>query len=137
MLNHLLSLLHLSRARFLELYRFAVAGVLGFSVDYGLLFVLTEYGGLSYLWSSAASFTASVLFNYWLCLVYVFRGAADQTLTRRILFFATSIVGLGLNQLCMWALVDGLGLYYMLAKIFATAIVMFWNYVTKRKAVRG
>ncbi len=46
-------------------------------------------------------------------------------------------MGLGLNQLCMWFFVDVAGLYYMIAKIFATAIVTIWNYITKRKAVQG
>ena len=37
----------------------------------------------------------------------------------------------------MWLFVEKFGLHYMLAKIGATFIVMFWNYVMKRKAVRN
>ena len=37
----------------------------------------------------------------------------------------------------MWVLVDGLSLYYMLAKIIAASIVTVWNYVLKRRALRG
>ena len=37
----------------------------------------------------------------------------------------------------MWALVDGLGVYYMVAKLFATGVVTVWNYVMKRRAIRG
>jgi len=76
-------------------------------------------------------------FTYWLCVVYVFKGAKKQNRKQATLFIGSSIIGLGLNQLCMWLFVELAGMYYMLAKIFATAIVTVWNYVMKRKAVRG
>lgn len=45
------------------------------------------------------------------------------------------LVGLGLNQICMWFFVEIFGIYYMLAKIISIIIVMAWNYIMKRKAV--
>ena len=90
-----------------------------------------------YLYSSAISFSVTVVFNYWLCVIYVFKDAKKQSTRRAIIFFGTGVVGLGLNQLCMWFFVAIVGLHYMIAKIGATAIVTIWNYVTKRKAVSG
>ncbi|MBR1806568.1 MAG: GtrA family protein [Selenomonadaceae bacterium] len=49
----------------------------------------------------------------------------------------SGVVGLGLNQLCMWFFVDVAGLHYLIAKLGATVIVTAWNYVTKRKVVKG
>ena len=127
----------MNRNQFEEIIRFCIVGGLSFLVDYGLLYIGTEYIGLYYLWSSAVSFTVSVIFNYWVCVVYVFKGAKKQHRKQVTLFIGSSIIGLGLNQLCMWLFVELAGMYYMLAKIFATAIVTVWNYVMKRKAVRG
>ena len=121
----------------LEIVRFCFVGGVSFLMDYGLLFVLTEFVGLYYLYSSAISFSVTVVFNYWLCVIYVFKGAKKQTTRQAIIFFGTGVIGLGLNQLCMWFFVDVVKVHYMLAKIFATAIVTIWNYVTKRKAVTG
>ena len=112
-------------------------GGVSFLMDYSLLFALTEFAGVYYLYSSAISFSVTVVFNYWLCVVYVFKGAAKQTPRRALIFFVTGVIGLGLNQLCMWFFVAVAGFHYMLAKIFATAIVTLWNYFTKRKAVGG
>lgn len=123
--------------RLFEVARFCFVGGMCFLIDYGLLFVCTEYGGIPYLWSSGISFSVSVLVNYWLCLAYVFRGAGQQSRRQRVLFLGSSVTGLGINQVVMWALVDGLGVYYMVAKLFATGVVTFWNYVMKRKAIRG
>ena len=121
----------------MELIRFCVVGGASFLVDYSLLFALTEWAGIYYLYSSAISFGVSVVFNYWLCVTYVFKGAGKQTKRQAMIFFVTGVMGLALNQLCMWFFVAIAGLHYMLAKIFATAIVTIWNYFTKRMAVRG
>ena len=75
--------------------------------------------------------------NYWLCVIYVFRGAGEQTARQKVLFFGSSIAGLVLNQICMFIFVDICGIYYMLAKLGATAIVTVWNYVMKRRAIAG
>ena len=127
----------MSHERFMELIRFCVVGGASFLVDYSLLFALTEWAGIYYLYSSAISFGVSVVFNYWLCVTYVFKGAGKQTKRQAMIFFVTGVMGLALNQLCMWFFVAIAGLHYMLAKIFATAIVTIWNYFTKRMAVRG
>ena len=114
------------RSRLYEIARFVLVGGACFLLDYGLLYILTEYGGLHYLLSAGISFT-----------VCVFRGANAQTRRAKMLFFGSSIAGLGLNQLLMWVLVDIAGIYYMIAKLIAAGIVMVWNYVLKRRAVLG
>ena len=127
----------MTRERMLEIIRFCFVGGVSFLMDYGILFALTEFAGVYYLYSSAISFSVTVVFNYWLCVIYVFKDAKKQSTRRAIIFFGTGVVGLGLNQLCMWFFVAIVGLHYMIAKIGATAIVTIWNYVTKRKAVSG
>lgn len=121
----------------LEIIRFCFVGGVSFLMDYAILFALTEFAGVYYLYSSAISFSVTVVFNYWLCVIYVFKDAQKQSARRAIIFFGTGVVGLLLNQFCMWFFVAIAGLHYMLAKIFATIIVTIWNYLTKRKAVRG
>lgn len=122
---------------FFEVMRFCVVGGLSFVVDYGLLYLYTEFFGVRYLYSAAISFSISLLLNYWLCVRYVFQKAAKPNGNRQLLFVVTSIAGLGLNQLCMYILVELCLIYYMKAKIISTVVVMFWNYIMKRKAVKG
>lgn len=122
----------LSNERMKEMLRFAVAGGLGFLIDYGTMILLKEIIGLHYLIATGAGFAVSVIFNYILCVKWVFTGARDSGFKVRALFLLTSLIGLLLNQLIMWGLVDGLGVFYAVAKIITTAIVMVYNYFAKR-----
>ena len=63
--------------------------------------------------------------------------ARHQTLRQTVLFGATSLAGLAINQGCMYVFVDVAGLWYMIAKIGAAAVVTVWNYITKRLVLRG
>ena len=123
--------------RFLEIIRFCFVGGLSLIVDCAVLYGLTEFFNVHYLYSAGISFTVSVIFNYWLCVVYVFKGAKKQTPRQAAIFIGSSVVGLGLNQICMWAFVELLSWHYMIAKLGATVIVTLWNYVAKRKAING
>lgn len=123
--------------RLLEFIRFCVVGGLSLIVDCAILYGLTDFCGVHYLYSAAISFTVSVIFNYWLCVKYVFKNARHQTPRQATIFIGSSVVGLGLNQLCMWFFVEIILLHYMIAKLGATVIVTIWNYIMKRKAVNG
>lgn len=127
----------MKKDRFLEIVRFCVVGGLSLIVDCGILYGLTDFFGVHYLYSAAISFTASVIFNYWLCVKYVFKNAKKQTPRQATIFIGSSVVGLGLNQICMYFFVEIIGLHYMIAKLGATVIVTIWNYVMKRKAING
>jgi len=127
----------MTHERFLEIIRFCFVGGLSLLVDCAVLFCLTEFFGVHYLYSAGISFTVSVIFNYWLCVTYVFKNAKKQTPKQAAIFIGSSVVGLGLNQVCMWFFVEIIFLHYMAAKLGATVIVTLWNYVAKRKAING
>ncbi len=123
--------------KFFEFVRFCIVGGVSLLFDCAILFALTDFCGVHYLYSAGISFTASVILNYFLCVKYVFKNAKRQTKKSATIFIGSSVVGLGLNQICMWFFVEIVGLYYMAAKLGATVIVTLWNYVMKRKAVTG
>ena len=118
---------------FEQLVKFGIVGVIAFLIDYGVLFVLTEYAGIYYLISGAISFTVSVIFNYLASMKYVFAGKEDMSKKKEFaVFVVLSVIGLGINQILMWLGVDMLHIYYMVTKIFATAFVMVYNFVTRK-----
>ena len=116
-----------------QFMKFGVVGVIAFVIDYGLLALLTELFGFNYLVSATISFTASVVFNYVASMRYVFTHKEGMSRRREfVIFVVLSVIGLLINNGCMWAGVELLGVHYLLTKIVATAIVMIWNFVTRK-----
>ena len=116
-----------------QLFKFGIVGGIAFVIDYGLLYLLTEKIGLYYLVSSLISFSVSVIFNYIASVLWVFDVDKEKSKVRNFIYFiGLSIVGLGINELIMWGGVDKLHIYYMLVKLFATAVVMVFNFITRK-----
>ncbi len=121
------------RKLFAQLVKFGIVGVIAFFIDYGVMVLLTECFHVHYLLSALISFTLSVIFNYIASMRYVFVGREDMSKSREfMIFLILSVIGLGINELFMWLMVDKLQLFYMISKIFVTAIVMVWNFVTRK-----
>ena len=116
-----------------QIIRFAFVGGGAFVIDYGVMIFLTEVGGLNYLISSAISFTVSVFFNYIMSVKWVFNVFGERSQTQDFaVFIVLSVIGLGINSLIMWIAVDKFHIFYMISKIGATAIVMVYNFITRK-----
>jgi len=116
-----------------QIVRFGVVGVIAFVIDYGVLLLLTEVAGIHYLASSAVAFVVSVIFNYILSITFVFETDQNQSKgTQFSLFAVMSAGGLGINQLMMWLLSDVMFIPYQLSKFLATAVVMVYNFITRK-----
>lgn len=113
--------------------KFGVVGFIAFFIDYGLLAFCTEILGINYLISATIGFTVSVVFNYLASMRYVFTHKEDMSRRREfVIFVVLSIIGLIINNALMWAGVEVLHVHYLIVKIFATAVVMVWNFVTRK-----
>ena len=130
-----------------QIMKFGVVGIICFVLDYLLMIALTELAGIPSLISSGISYALSTVVNYILSITMVFETdrKANQ-LKLFTVFVILSVIGLGINELIMWIgtpllsgwmdKVDFLARFsdysYMAVKIFATAVVMVYNFVTRK-----
>lgn len=114
-----------------QILKFGVVGGIAFVIDYGILFLLAKVIGLNELLSAAISFIVSLTFNYFLSTKWVFE-AKKQTPKEVIIFVLLSVVGLGINELLIYLGTKKLGIDVMIVKLFATAIVMVYNFITRK-----
>ena len=94
---------------------------------------MTVIAGCYYLLSAGISFTISVIINYILSVKYVFDINSEYSKKRNfILFIIFSIIDLLLTEVIMKIDVDYMYWNYMLVKIFATIVVMVYNFVSRK-----
>ena len=116
-----------------QMIKFGFVGFLCFFIDWGIMVFLTEVFGINPLISSTISFTVSVTVNYILSVTFVFETDKNANkVSQFVIFVLLSIVGLGVNELCMWLGTDLLGIHYMITKVGATAVVMVYNFITRK-----
>lgn len=115
-----------------QILKFGLVGGMAFVIDYVLLYVCTEFLHIHYLISSIISFTVSVIFNYILSIKWVFDVKKKQDVKDFVIFIILSVIGLGINSLIMYVMVEKFEVYYMLSKIVSTAVVMVYNFITRK-----
>lgn len=117
----------------LQIFKFIMVGGLAFVIDYLTLILCKEVFNLNVLVSAAIAFTVSVIFNYILSIKWVFDVDKSKSEKKNfIIFIVFSIIGLLLTELIMWIGTDILKVNYLLVKIIATAIVMVFNFITRK-----
>ena len=116
-----------------QIFRFGIAGGLAFVIDYAILILCREVLHLPILVSSAIAFSISVIFNYILSISWVFEVDKEKDKKKNfIIFILLSIVGLILTEIIMYIGTDIAHIHYLIVKIIATAIVMVFNFITRK-----
>jgi putative flippase GtrA len=116
-----------------QVMKFVVVGGLSFVLDFIIYFVLTNFLSVYYLIAGFFSFTLSLIFNYLMSMKFVFKSKDDLKKSHEFVIFATlSVMGLGLNLLSLYVLVDLFKMNDLIAKVFVAGIVMVFNFVTRK-----
>ena len=123
---------------FAQIVKFGIVGFISFGIDY--------VTGLIVLNLVMAGFTVSVIANYILSFKFVFERKEDlNKKVEFITFVVLSLIGMLLNSFLIWIVVGpiyrgstalqqhiGYNLIYTIAKVFATAVVMVYNFITRK-----
>lgn len=98
-----------------------------------MLFCCKEFIGLSVLLSAAIAFTVSVIYNYIASVKWVFDVNKEKSAKKNfVIFIILSIIGLIITEIIMWIGSDIMKINYLIVKIIATAIVMVFNFITRK-----
>ena len=139
-----------------QIMKFGLVGVFCFFVDYflylfanmifvkiGLAAVFPKY----YLISGFIGFCVSVVANYILSFKFVFVRRDDMSRKKEFtIFLVLSIIGMGLNELCLFVGIDLIYMHWnwlksimsesfaknLFFKFGATGIVMVYNFITRK-----
>lgn len=117
----------------IQMFRYIFVGGVAFIVDFLSLFVLTNFFSIYYMISAAIAFLFGLILNYFLSISWVFNKRKLNNRHVELGFFVLiGIVGLGLNEVLIWFFTQNLQLYYLISKIIAAVIILFWNFFARK-----
>jgi len=137
-INKILKLLHIKMSKsgeqlFVQIFKFIIVGGIATIIDWCIYFVLYNYFKINPLLSNICSFSISVIYNYYASVKWVFNVDGQKSKKRIFLeFIIFSLIGLALTEIIIYLGVDKLKIDAMFVKIFATVLVMIFNFVTRK-----
>ncbi len=115
----------------IQIFKFIIVGGIATLIDFILLFVFKEIVHLQVIISNTLSFCISLIYNYIASVRWVFDVNRDKDPKKNFLIFLIfSIIGLAINDFIMYLLINKLSTF--ISKIIATAIVMVFNFITRK-----
>ncbi len=112
-----------------QLIKYGLVGAAATGTDFLILYFLVEYAHLYYLAAAAISivlvFVASFTANkYW-----TFSNRENRYFRQMGQYLLAHLLGIGLSLTILHSLVEYLGLWYIFAKVFATAVAAITNFL--------
>lgn len=116
-----------------QFVRYGFVGASAFVVDFSSLWILTDCFDLYYVYSNMIAFTIGLVYSYILTVLWVFKESTYQNKWVEFVVFAIiGIIGLVLNTKLLYWMTEYLAIYYLVSKIMATIVVLFWNFFARK-----
>ena len=112
--------------------KFILAGLVSVLLEMSILISLVEVFKVNYLLANGIAFIVTNSFNYCLSRYWVFERSGRTIKVELTLFFLATSVGLLINQLVMFGLVDHYHINYKISKLAAIIVVVGWNFCTRK-----
>ena len=122
----------------LQFFRFIFVGGTAILIDFFIYLSLVHFLNVNYLIAAAIAFFISVLANYYLSTSWVFnQSQIENRAVEFNLFLAISFVGLIFTEILLYIFTDMCSINYLWSKIFASILVLFWNFSARRVMFYG
>ena len=101
-------------------------------VDFGLVYTLTEYFSIYYIYSVIIGFVIALGVSYTAQKNITFKNKSEEYVPQFSIFTAISFGGLILNIIIVSILVEYFLIWYMLAKVIAQLVIYVWSFLANR-----
>ncbi|MDO9511139.1 MAG: GtrA family protein [Bacteroidales bacterium] len=111
-----------------KFFKFMAVGFSGLFIDYGFTYIFKEKTRVGKFTANAIGFCMAATSNYFLNRIWTFRSHNPEMLIEFSQFFGISLIGLGINTLILWMIVNNSRMNFYVAKLFAIGFVTLWNF---------
>ena len=116
-----------------QIFKFIIVGGIATIIDWLIFFILNTILNINPLIANIFSFSISLIYDYIASVKWVFKVSKKKNKKRIFMeFIILSVVGLLISEFLIWLLVDKLSINSMISKILSTAIVMVFNFITRK-----
>jgi putative flippase GtrA len=115
-----------------EFLRYLLVSAIALEVDVVTLMILTDLAGIDYLIANIAAFVIGSVVAYVGSIRWAFSRRRIGGSAEYVIFLVIGIVGLGINELALWAAVAGLAFPLLVAKAGAAGASFLFNFIARK-----
>lgn len=117
---------------FIQLFRYIFVGGFAFLADAFTLWLCEKW--MNYMIAAAIAFVVGLAVNYALSIWFVFSESSKvkNKVKEFVVYGIIGLIGLLITEGIMYLFTDVFGLYFLISKIIAAAIVLVWNFAARK-----
>lgn len=108
--------------------RFCIVGLSGMIVDYSLTYFGKEKLKINKYVANGIGFVCAATTNFFLNKFWTFHDSNPDELIQYSKYLGIALIGLGINTLVIYLLVNKKDMNFYLAKLIAIAVAILWNF---------
>lgn len=125
----------MNRNPFSDFFLYLIVGGIATIVEWIIFYILNSLFYLHYIPSTIIAYIISTFSNWAAGRLLVFKRSEKGFVAEIFSIYAASIIGLLLNLVIMWMMIDFVNTNTMIAKVVATILVFLWNYIVRKTII--
>lgn len=119
----------LIRRNLKDFFKFGLVGLTGTVLHILILFILTEFAGIYYIYSAIFAFLVAVTSNFLFNKFWTFRKTSrGKHFKRYAIFFTTAIIAFLINISLLYFFTEFLKINYLISQLIAIALSFWINF---------
>ena len=121
--------------RLVNFFLYLVVGFVGTLIEWIIFYMLNRFLNWHYFTSTSLAFIVSTFANLFLGKLLVFKNTHLNLIEEMAKIYIASLIGLFLNLVIMFFVINKFNISSMYAKILASAMVLFWNFLIRKLVI--
>jgi|AntRauTorckE6833_2_1112554.scaffolds.fasta_scaffold22638_2 putative flippase GtrA len=115
--------------------KFLVVGGTCASLDLIILYSLTEFVGLWYIYSGTISFFVVSVVSFLLNKKFTFEDKNENKKNQYTKYVCVIFVGIVINNLFLYIFTEFLLIWYVISRVLSSLVALIWNYNMSKKII--
>lgn len=113
----------------LKFLKFCVVGSLGLGIDFGITFLSKEKARWNKYVANSLGFISAASSNFFINKYWTFQDSDPDQLIQYSKFLLIALIGLAINNLIIYMLINKRQMKFYMAKLVAVGVVVLWNFI--------